>query len=183
MRTLRFRGAGGSSPTRSSSQGVWKRSHMSGTRQPGAFETTRRRKQAQLVSRSPSTPKRERVADEDDGAGERPDAGRPVARAAVLEQTNQPEKRGLLLERCHRRDQAGRRLIPVDWLPWFHCRPRHRLENPFIFSLFWVAAAHPWPRMSGTREWPTAKRQRTSRTSELSKPGSASRGCDSYQAA
>ena len=36
---------------------------------------------------------------------------------------------------------------------------------------------------SQTREWPTPKRQRTSCTSELSRPGSASGGCDSYQAA
>jgi hypothetical protein len=36
---------------------------------------------------------------------------------------------------------------------------------------------------SGTREWPTPKRQRTSRTSEPSRPPNASRGCDSYQAA
>ena len=39
-----------------------------------------------------STPKQERVADQDDAAGERPDAGRPVASAAVLERTNQEEK-------------------------------------------------------------------------------------------
>jgi hypothetical protein len=37
--------------------------------------------------------------------------------------------------------------------------------------------------LCSTREWPTPKRQRTSRTSELSRGGSASRGCDSYQEA
>ena len=39
-----------------------------------------------------STPKQERVADEDDAAGERPDAGRPEGSPAVLERTDQEEK-------------------------------------------------------------------------------------------